>query len=64
MGIAAFDVTKVLLFKVLPLPRWGLPPSTLPKYRYLQCCSLAQVWIVALEVTKVLEIAAIEVTKV
>ena len=37
VGFRALKVTKVSLFAVIPpLPRWGLAPSKLPKYRYLQ----------------------------
>ena len=35
---STLEITKVPLFMVFPsLPRWGLPPSQLPKYRYLPC---------------------------
>ena len=37
VGCAARKITKELLFTVFtPLPRWGVPPSKLLKYCYLQ----------------------------
>ena len=38
VGIATLEVNKVSQFTMFaPLSRWGLPPSNLPKYRYLHC---------------------------